>query len=158
MPVNVKKVANRRAVRYQTLDELVQDAERMAQGPYRTLGNWSYEAILQHLAVCMNGTLDGSVLKIPWPIRTVARLIRKRLLAGEFSPGFRHTRANNAKVWSDSPPATRAALDNLRQAVARMKVEKQRHPHPALGPLTDDEWNRFHLRHSAMHMSFVVPA
>lgn len=29
--------------------------------------------------------------------------------------------------------------------------------HPHLGPMTRDEWGRFHCLHCAHHLSFVVP-
>src|SRR4051794_36516309 len=82
MTVNVKTVANRRKLRYNTLQDLLEDAEQLSTKQVRTLGNKSYSQILQHLAFAMNGSVDGSVLVFPWPVRTVARLLRKRILNG----------------------------------------------------------------------------
>jgi hypothetical protein len=158
MAVDVKKVANRRKVRYQTLDDFVQDAERLSQASVRTLGNRSYDQILGHLAFAMNGSIDGSVLRIAWPVRMVARLLRKRILTGGLSPGFRLSRANDARAWSEESPEIRPALEKARQAVSRLQAEEKRCPHPALGQLSKEEWNTFHLRHAELHMSFVVPS
>ncbi|CAN5195137.1 hypothetical protein BH10PLA2_BH10PLA2_19120 [soil metagenome] len=157
MPVNVKHVKNRRAIQYRSLDDLVQDARQLCQSQVRTLGNKSYGEILEHLAVCMNGCIDGSKLKIPWPIRTVARLLKKRILNGGLSPGFRHTRANDALVWTQHPLDCQVAFAKVEQAVKRLQAETKRSSHPVLGKLSHEEWNTFHLRHSEMHMSFVVP-
>jgi hypothetical protein len=119
MAVDVKKVANRRKVRYQTLDDFVQDAERLSQASVRTLGNRSYDQILGHLAFAMNGSIDGSVLRIAWPVRMVARLLRKRILTGGLSPGFRLSRANDARAWSEESPEIRPALEKAgRQSIA----------------------------------------
>jgi hypothetical protein len=158
MTVNVKKVTNRRMVRYDTLQDFLEDATRLGNGPVRTLGNRSYAQILQHLAFAMNGSVDGSVLVIPWPIRTVARLLRKRIINGGMSPGFKLSRANDAKAWIADDSDVPAALESVRKAVQRFQTETKRSPHPAFGHLTPDEWNKFHLRHAELHMSFVVPA
>ena len=29
--------------------------------------------------------------------------------------------------------------------------------HPMLGDLTKEEWNKVHLKHASLHMSFLVP-
>jgi hypothetical protein len=158
MSVNVKKVANRRPVCYESLDDFLLDAEKLGKVPARTLGNKSYPQILQHLAFAINGSIDGSPLLIPWPIRTVARLLRKRILNKGMSPGFKLSRANDAKAWSDHDSDLPAALESVRNAVHRFQSETRRSPHPAFGHLTAEEWFKFHLRHSEMHMSFVVPA
>jgi hypothetical protein len=158
MSVNVKKVANRRPVRYESLDDFLHDADKLGKGPVRTLGNKSYPQILEHLAFAINGSIDGSPLLIPWPIRTVARLLRKRILNTRMSPGFKLSRANDAKAWLEHDADLRAALESVHRAVQRFESETRRSPHPAFGHLTPEEWCKFHLRHSEMHMSFVVPA
>lgn len=158
MTINVKKVTNRRKVHYNTLQEFLDDAERLGKGAVHTLGNKSYSQILHHLAFAINGSVDGSVLVLPWPIRTVARLLRKRILNGGMSPGFKLSRRNEVKAWTENDDDIPAALEAVRQAVRRFQTETKRSPHPAFGRLTPDEWYTFHLRHSELHMSFVVPA
>lgn len=158
MPINVKKVANRRPVRYESLGDFLNDVEQLGTGPVRTLGNKTYPQILQHLAFAINGSIDGSVLLIPWPIRTVARLLRKRILNTSMSPGFKLSTANDSKAWIGNDAELQAALESVRKAVQRFQSETRRSPHPAFGHLTPEEWFKFHLRHSEMHMSFVVPA
>ncbi len=49
-PINTKKVEGRRAVRYESLSEFLQDAERLANCEVRTVGNWSQGQIYEHLA------------------------------------------------------------------------------------------------------------
>ena len=57
------------------------------------------------------------------------------------------------------PPPTSwdVALANFRRAMQRLQTETRRMPHPAFGPLTADEWERLHCRHSELHLSFLVP-
>lgn len=158
MTVDVKAVTNRRAVHYETLQDLLDDAERLGKEPVHTLGNRSFPQILQHLNMAMNGSIDGSVLEIPWPMRKIARLLRKRILARGLTPGFKLSPENDARAWSDIDISTPAALEGTRQAIRRLQTETKRSPHPAFGELTLEEWNTFHLRHAELHMSFVVPA
>ncbi len=158
MPINVKEVANRRKLRYQTLDDFLQDADELARASVRTLGNRSFVQILDHLAFAMNMSMDGSVLHIAWPVRIVARLLRKRILNNGLPPGFRLSRANDARAWSEAPLEILPALEKARRAVQRLQTENQRWPHPVLGRLTNAEWNAFHLRHAELHMNFVAPA
>ena len=158
MAVDVKKVANRRRVRYNNLDEFMLDAETLGRKPVRTLGNWSFEQILAHLAIAMNGSIDGVTLQIPWYLRTGARLLRKQIFKRGLTPGFKLAQADLSRAWPTHPAEVAAGLEALRKAVARLSSESKRCPHPAFGELTRDEWNTFHLRHCELHMSFVVPA
>ena len=50
----------------------------------------------------------------------------------------------------------RKALAHLKQSVQRLKTETDRKPSPILGRLSVDEWNRLHVRHAEMHMSFIA--
>jgi hypothetical protein len=158
MTVDVKAVANRRKVHYNSLQDLLEDAEQLCRGEVRALGNRSFVQILQHLAFAMNGSIDGSSLQIPWPIRKVGRLMRQRILAGGLTPGFKLSPANDARAWSEIDIGVPAALEGMRQSIHRLQSETMRCPHPVMGELTVKEWNTFHLRHAELHMSFVVPA
>jgi hypothetical protein len=52
---------------------------------------------------------------------------------------------------------TAAGLKGLREAFSRLKATDQRAEHVVFGPLTKEEWNRFHCRHAEMHLSFIIP-
>ena len=48
--VNAKTVPGRRTVRFNSLDEVVADAERLVASPEtKMLGNWPLEKLLMHL-------------------------------------------------------------------------------------------------------------
>ena len=53
-------------------------------------------------------------------------------------------------MWQD-------ALAVLRDAVTRAVSEGMKKQHAVLGPLTDDEWVKFHCRHAELHFSFLMP-
>jgi hypothetical protein len=156
MPVATAKVQGRRKVDYKTLDEIVADAARLSSGPMATLGNWSAGQIFQHLANAFNRSIDGFPTRLPWFIRVVARLFKKRFVSGAMPAGLQ-VPAGIAKVVMPDPTATAAGLAALREAVARLHRETTRAEHPALGKLTREEWDQVHLNHANLHMSFIIP-
>lgn len=147
----------RRAVEYRTLAAFLQDAEFLAAHPHETVGNWSYGKILQHLTDGLNRSFDGFPFRcnvlIRWIVRT---LMKKKLLTQPMSPGYTIPKKWESTLPPDSTPVEEA-LSRLKQAIARFEREEPRAEHPALGSLTPDEWVQLHLRHAALHMSFVKP-
>ncbi len=65
MPVETAKAAGRRTLKFNTLDDILADVERLNAGNVRVLGNWSKGQILKHLAILMNGCIDGIPFKAP---------------------------------------------------------------------------------------------
>jgi len=146
----------RRTVHYASLDEVLADAERLVRARAATTGNWSLDQILGHLAIAMERSVDGFDRKAPWPLRLVGRfVIKPRILKHGMKPGFKLP----AEAEKTSVPAPggdpEAALERLRRAVQRLKSDSTRRPHPFFGPMPASEWDRLHLRHAEMHMSFV---
>ena len=88
--VNTKQVVGRRALHFDSFDDLLADAEQMASVKTKTLGNWSLGQILKHLAIAINTMIDGSDFMMPAPIRFVMRLLmKKKMLRQTLSPGFK---------------------------------------------------------------------
>ena len=56
-----------------------------------------------------------------------------------------------------APTGTKEGLAELHTAVARLQQETHRAKHPVFGHLTNEEWNKLHLKHAGLHMSFLVP-
>jgi len=157
MTVNTRKVSGRRAVRYDSYQDLLDDAERLAVSDAQALGNWSLGQALGHLARVMEMSIDGSELKAPWPVRFVARVFyRQRFLSGPIPSGFRVPRSAREALVPERQDS-QTGLAELRRAVGRLHDEIDRAPHPVLGELSLDEWDSLHLRHAEMHMSFLVP-
>ena len=157
-PTNTSAVKDRRPVHFENLDDIVADAEMLvAAKQLRTLGNWTLGQALGHLAISMNGAIDGVPIK-PWFImRLLGRLMKKRFLRGPMPAGFKLPKAAEAKMVP--PPQLSAAegLEKLRSAVARLQREPTRSASPFLGNLTREEADRLQLRHSELHLSFFWP-
>ncbi len=152
MPVNTKQVQGRRQVHYDSLDDLLADAERYAKPDVKRLGNWSPGQIYEHLAGTMNGSIDGMDFLLPLPARVLMTLLMKRKFLKKSIPaGFK---APSSAVPDET--STEDGLASIRDAISRQKNESQRALHPAFGKLTREEWTDFHLRHAEMHMSFLI--
>jgi hypothetical protein len=155
MPVNTAKVEGRRKLDYQSLDELLADADRLCAGNVKTLGNWSPGQIFQHLATAFNGSIDGFPPAFPWFMRATTRLFKNRLINGAMPAGLKMPE-KLAKVVMPEPTPTEVGLANLHAAVARLKQNPHRAPHPIFGEMTKAEWDTVHLKHANLHMSFLT--
>jgi len=153
MTVITKKVQGRRTVRYETIDDFLQDAEGLANGEVRQLGNWSLGQIFKHMAMSLDSSIDGAGFMLPAPARwLMSLLMKKKFLTKSISAGFKTT-----ATFTPDPTSTEEGLAALRKAIARQEHESKRAMHPGFGNLTREEHTLFHLRHAEMHMSFIVP-
>jgi hypothetical protein len=155
MPVDTKKVRGRRTLEYASLQDLLADAERLSKGKVKALGNWSPGQVFAHLATTMNNSIDGSPFVVPWYFRIMARAMKNMMLRRPMTPGFQLPAS--AAQLIPGPTSTEDGLSALRRAIARQEKESHRAPNPALGTLTRAEWDKLHLLHANLHMSFLVP-
>lgn len=158
MTVDTKTATGRRTVTYSSYDDIIADAERLAAGSVKTVGNWTYGQILNHLAISFNSSIDGIPFTAPIALRFVARwFLKSRFLNKPLPSGYQvPDKAKDHFVPEDSA-AVEEGLIVLRAALERCKAESKRCKHPLLGTLTLEEWEKFGLRHAEMHMSFAVP-
>jgi hypothetical protein len=156
MPVDTTKAEGRRTVHFNTLDDILADVERLAQGKVRALGNWSPGQLLKHLTGPMLWCLDGAPLKAPWHFRAMSWFFKKRFLRMPMPAGFKLPDAF-AKHLIPGDTSWEDGLQAFRAAMSRMKAEPQRHPSPFLGELTREQWEQLHCRHCELHLSFLLP-
>lgn len=157
MAVDTKHVTGRRTLAFQTLDEVLADAERCVRENYQALGNWSAGQIFSHLARTMNGSIDGMKFSAPWYVRWIMPLFKKKFLQGPMPAGFQlPANAREALVPQESVAAEQG-LAELRAAIQRLKTTESRAPSPVFGRLTREESDQLNRGHAAMHLSFLVP-
>ena len=158
MTVDTAKVTGRRELRFQWIDEILEEAERLASAPQvKTLGNWTPGQIMKHLAIGMHMSIDGSPHRPPWYLRLVGPLVKRRILTKGMSPGFQlRVKESQSLVVADDV-TTEGGLAALRDAVRRMRREAHREPHVFFGKLSYQEWEQLHLRHAELHFSFLLP-
>lgn len=155
MLVNTGKVSGRRELAYESLDDVLMDAERLvANSQTRMLGNWSLGQMLAHLAASMDMSIDGSDHRPPWFVRLLGPFIRRRVLR-KMSAGFQLPKPVADKIIPSRPVTPEEGMHLLREAIKRFRSDTSRKPHAAFGKLTGAEWHQLHLRHAELHMSFA---
>ena len=150
--INTKHVEGRRKVRYESLDDFLADARRVASSDVRMLGNWTPGQIYKHLAKSMNCSIDGFEKLMPPPMRwMLSFFMKKKFLNDSIPTGFK---TSSDFIFGES--SAEEGLADLEKAIDRLKNESKRSLHPGFGKITNEEWNKFHLRHAEEHMSFLV--
>ena len=158
MAVETKQKLARREVHYDSFQDFLDDAQRLASGQYRQIGNWSLGGILKHLANAMNSSIDGlDSMKVPWFLKLLRPIVKRRFLKGPFPSGFQLNKEAAAVLVADPSTTVEEGMTAVRDAIDRLGRENKRSPHPAVGQLNVAEWNQVHLRHAEMHMSHLVP-
>jgi hypothetical protein len=152
----------RRPLRFNDLDEVVQDAESLLTRGYDKAGNWNLAQVCGHLAEWLRFPVEGFP-KAPAPIRAVFWVLRKtvgrkKLLTYITTGSFP---AGKPTMPETVPPAggdPREAIEKLKTGVDRLKAHTGPIvPSPLFGPMTKDEAVRMQLVHAAHHLSFLVP-
>lgn len=156
MSVDTKRVEGRRRLRYTSYDDLLADARQLASAPRKQLGNWSLAQICRHLSGALAIPIDGTQVKPFFLLRWIGPLLKKRFCTQTMKPGFQVPRAATKLLPCEGEDA--AAIAELEAAVRRLQKTTNRLPHPIFGPMTNEEWDQFQLRHAELHMSFIVPA
>jgi len=156
MAVNTGKVAGRRVVAYESLDDILMDAERLAAASRVTmLGNWTLGQLLAHLAAGMHLSLDGSNYRPPWFVRLVGPFLKWRALR-KMPAGFQLPKPMADKIIYVEAISPQEGLSRLQDAIKRFRSDLSRKPHNILGKMSGTEWHQFHLRHAELHLSFVT--
>jgi hypothetical protein len=157
MAVDTRKVADRRLLHFDTLENILADLDDLSKKKVRSLGNWTLGQVYRHLATTMYSSVDGFGFAVPWPFRVIGKLfMKKRLINWSMKPGFNHP-AQAAQVLVPGPTPDDEGLAALRGALHRLQTESKRVPSPFLGELTHAEWDKMHCRHAELHLSFLKP-
>jgi hypothetical protein len=158
--VNTGKVAGRRPLRLGSLDEVLAEADRLAEaergGRLRRLGNWTLGQALGHLAAWAEYSYTGAPLKVPFFLKWILRLRKRYFLEGPLRAGVKIPWVKGGTLATD-PLALEEAQGRLRRALGRLKSEAPTAPNVIFGPLPHQEWVALHLRHAELHLGFFVP-
>lgn len=153
----------RRALRFNSLDEAIAEAERLVQserdGELTHVGNWDLGQTLGHIATWASFAFDGYPRETvpPTLIRLMGNTIGRIILKRGMMPGIRIRNIPGGTVGLDPMPADeglarlRAAFDRLAQNVPTIE-------NPFFGQLRHDQWIALNLRHAELHMGYQIPA
>lgn len=152
------KPASRRIVVFNTLDEILLDAKSLSKQQVSQLGNWSLGQVCRHLAKGMRWSIEGHYLlsEYPWWHRFVGPLFKHYVLRFGLTSGYK-LKGEPARQLVPDPIETEVGISELEAAIRRLQTESQRMPKHVLGRFTREQWDRYHMRHAELHLSFIVP-
>ena len=159
-PVDTGKVAGRRVLRFESIDQALAEVERLTEaeraGRLRRLGNWTLGQALGHLAAWAEYGYTGSPLKVPLLIKCILRLRKRKFLYGPMRAGVKIPGVEGGTLATEPVPLE-GALGRYRRVLERLKAEAPAAPNPIFGPLAHDESVALNLRHAELHLGFLVP-
>lgn len=160
MPVSTK-TAFRRDLAFESVEDLERELASLRAanhaGTLRASGNWTPGQTLGHLAKWIGFYYDGFPFRASPIIRTLGRLLKKRIINAPFKPGLKFT-PKSGSVGDDPEYAFEDGYDRLIAQLDRLRAgESMACDTPLVGPVTHDEAVRIHLNHAALHLSFLHP-
>lgn len=145
-----------RTLRFDHLGEVMPEVDRLLRGGYEPAGRWTLGQACSHLTGALLASIEGVPFRAPWFVRALVGGLAKRSVLGrrqmprgtplpaKFAP--RPDLDDRAEA-----EALRAALGIFGRHAGPVSI------HPLFGPMTKEEWTRFHAIHSAHHLGFLVP-
>lgn len=156
MAIDTSKLTGRRTLKFNSLDDIIADVEKLNQSKIRAIGNWSPGQVLEHVTIVMDYCLDGTPFTSPWYVRVLSFFFKKRFLTKPMPAGFALPE-HAAKHLLPKETSWEDGLAHFRKAMDRMKTIAERKRSPFMGELTREEWDMLHCRHCELHLSFLVP-
>src|SRR5262245_33582863 len=157
--VDTGKVVGRRALRFESVDQILADVDRLVEaeraGRLRRLGNWTLGQTLGHLATWAEYSFDGAPIKAPFFIRWAIWLRKRSFLYGPMRAGIKIPGIQGGTLAIEPMPLDEA-LTRMRRAMVRLQREAPPAASPILGLLTHEEWIALHSRHAELHLSFLI--
>ena len=149
-------MVNRRRLTFASLGDVVLEVERLLAG-HVTVGRWSLGQICDHLSRVFDAVVDGVPdYRPPRLLRPLNWCLRRWFFGRTGYPAGVITPSRN--LLPEPGLDGRREYERLRVALGRFVVATGPFPaHPYLGPLTRSEWEEFHRRHCAHHLSFAMP-
>lgn len=152
---------HRRQLHFQSLDEVLAEAEHLAVIPTRRLGHWTLGQNLMHLAMVYEKSIDGTVYRPGWFVRSLARFVvpfwKWWVLRHGLPEGIRPPAFMFREVAPPNEVNTEDGLQAFRRAIGRLNSESHRDREQCFHLFTREEWDRFHIRHAELHLGFIVP-
>lgn len=162
MPIDTAKVQGRRALRFNSIEEMHAEVDRLTQaelaGTLTARGNWTLGQVLNHLGAWVNFPFDGYPPSInpPWIIRFIMKFQKKKYLREGLPAGVRIPNIQNGTEAIEVVPLD-AGLNTFRAAWKRLAAQCPTRPNPLFGPISHEEWIAGNLRHAELHLSFFNP-
>jgi hypothetical protein len=148
-----------RNLRFETFEQALQEARRLASTPVTTSGSYSLGQILEHLARTLDAVTGvGRPLPVPWYAKLLGRFLRHSAIHRPARPGFKLPQRAQAYLWPTSGVSVEEGMQHLEKAAAAFLSIQQFPPHPLFGLMEYDQHHQLQCRHFELHLGFVHPA
>ena len=153
-----RKQADRRDLHFDSIEEALAEAERLAASDVKTTANRSYGQILEHLARTLDVVTGHTTgLSVPLPLRWIMRIGRPWVLARPMKPGFNLPSQAQSTLWPSDEVSVADGMAHFREALERFRQAESLPKHPLFGTMTRDQHEQLQCRHCELHLSFVYP-
>src|SRR5262249_47480725 len=124
--VDTGQVAGRRSLRFNSLDDVLADVDRVVAaeraGRLTRLGNWSLGQTLGHLATWAEYAYTPSPLQVPWFVKLILKMTKRKYLYGSMRAGAMIPGVPGGTLGTE-PMSLDEALPRLQRALERLKQE-----------------------------------
>ena len=158
--VNTGSIADRRLLHFTSMDDCLDEANRLAasyrRGACKQLGNWTLGQTFGHLATFAEFAYSPCPIKAPWIVRFIMGFQKNKFLHSAMKPGTRIPRVENGTLGTE-PMEMEEGLQRFRKAFERLKRETPTCPSPLFGMLSRLESQAMNERHAELHLGFFIP-
>ena len=147
-----------RKLHFETLDQAVAEVERLAAGPVKTTGNFSFPQIVEHLATAFDiSSGHQTPPPVPFFLRLLGPLIARRAAYRPMKPGLKLPKDAQEFFWKEGKNPDQM-MDEFREAFARYRKVDPLPRHPFFGNLSRKDNEQLQCRHMELHLGFARPA
>ncbi len=141
-------------LKFNTVDEMIADAQALRAGPYDRAGQWDLAMILDHLAKAMGGPFAAGGKNLPWPAARIGRFVMHRFAQRTTYPAIQFPAPKSMKPTTGIAlePAFAEFLTAARQVQAASGETIQ---WPPFGAMPLEDFRKIQLLHGAHHLSFL---
>lgn len=149
--------ATRRELKFENLNEAIEDIKTLSSQGYDQVGNWNLAMICQHLSKTMRMTVEGADFKMPGIMQWVARLFfKKTFMTGKPVKMKVSAPAQLVPEETEEVEKWTTEFTFLANKILDDNTELV-HQHPVFGKLSTEELRKLHGWHAAHHLSFLLP-
>jgi hypothetical protein len=158
--VDTGKVAGRRKLRFESIDQMMADVDRLVEaeraGRLERLGNWTLGQTLGHLSAWAEYSYTGIPMNTPFFIKWILRLGKRKFIHESMRAGVKIPGVEGGTLATESVPLE-VALERMQRVMEKLKSQAPTILHSIFGQLSHDEWIAINLRHGELHLGYLVP-
>lgn len=154
--------AQQRDLKFESFQEIAQDADNLLQAGYSATGKWNLAQSCLHLEDWLRFQIDGFPTP-PLPIKILMWgtkvMAGKRMLKNIMTHGFpKGSMTAPETVYQPDAASDQDGVDKLKATIERLeKHEGEFHTSPLFGRLTREQVIQLQLLHCAHHLNFLIP-